>query len=149
MEKTLQDLLGILIRAIPTAVFFIVLVIIFRFWLFGPLRKVLRQRDELTAGARKAAEASMASADRKMQDYEAKLRDARAEVYKEQEETRRGWLADQASQTAQAREQAEKAIQQAKFEIASEAASARQNLLETSAGLADQIASSILVRRPQ
>jgi F-type H+-transporting ATPase subunit b len=149
MEKTLQDLVRILINAIPTALFFILLNIIFRYWLFGPLRKVLRERDELTAGARKAAEASLAAADRKVEAYEAKLREARAEIYKEQEEMRRRWLSDQASQTAGAKEQAEAALKKAKFEIASEAAVARQNLLETSAGLADEIASSLLVRRPQ
>lgn len=149
MEKTLQDLVGILINAIPTALFFILLNIIFRFWLFAPLRKVLKQRDELTAGARSAAEASLAAAESKVQDYEARLREARAEIYREQEEMRRGWLSDQASQAAQARAHAEGAIQQAKLDIAAEAAAARQNLLETSAGLADEIASSLLVRRAQ
>ncbi len=149
MEKTLQDLVGILINAIPTALFFVLLNIIFRFWLFAPLRKVLKERDELTAGARKAAEASLFAAEQKVQDYEAKLREARSEIYREQEEMRRAWMSDQASQTAEAREQAEAATKQARFEIASEAAAARQNLLQTSAGLADEIASSLLVRRAQ
>lgn len=149
MEQTLQSLVGILKQATVTAFFLILLHFYFRFMLFGPLRKVLKDRDELTAGARKAAEASLAAADRKVQEYEAKLRDARAEVYKEQEETRRRWLADQAAQAAQAKTQAEASLTQAKSEIALEAAAARKTLLETSAGLADQIASSILVRRPQ
>lgn len=149
MEQTLQALTGILIKAIPTAFFLILLHFVFRFMLFGPLRKVLKEREELTAGARKAAEASLAAAERKVQEYEAKLRDARAEVYKEQEEIRRRWLADQAAQLAEARTQAEASLKQAKFEIASEAAAARQNLFETSTGLADEIASAILVRRPQ
>lgn len=147
MEQIIQALPGILINAIPTALFLILLHFIFRFWLFGPLRKVLKQREELTAGARKAAEASLAAADRKFQDYEAKLRDARAEVYRQQEETRRGWLADQAAQMAEARSQAEASMKQARFEVASEAASARQTLLETSNTLADRIATTILARR--
>ncbi len=148
MEQTLQALSGILIKAIPTALLLIFLHFYLRFMLFGPVRKVLRERDELTAGARKAAEASLAAADRKVREYEAKLSEARAEVYKEQEETRRLWLADQASQLASAREKAEAGIKQARFELASEAAAARQNLLETSGALADQIATSILARRP-
>jgi F0F1-type ATP synthase membrane subunit b/b' len=48
---------------------------------------------------------------------------------------------------SEARSQAEASIKQARFEIASEAAAARKTLLETSAGLADQIATSILARR--
>ena len=149
MEKALQDLTGILIKAIPTAFFLVVLHFIFRFWLFGPLRKVLQQREELTAGARKAAEASLAAADKKVQDYETKLRNARAEVYREQEEIRKRWLADQAAQSGDAKSKAEASINDAKFGLASEAAAARKTLLETSTGLADQIATSILQRRPQ
>ena len=97
MEQTLQGLVEILIKAIPTALFFIILNIVFRFWIFAPLRKVLKDREELTAGARKAAEDSLAAAERKVQEYEAKLRGAHAEVYREQEETRKRWLADQAA----------------------------------------------------
>ncbi len=149
MEQTLQSLVGILKQATVTAFFLVFLHFYFRFMLFGPLRKVLKQRDELTAGARKAAEASLASAERKMQEYEAKLREARSEVYKEQEETRRQWLADGAAQAAQAKAQGEAALKQAKAEIAAEVEAARKNLLETSGSLADQIATSILVRRPQ
>jgi F-type H+-transporting ATPase subunit b len=147
MQQTLQSLVGILIEAIPTALFLVFLHFYLRWMLFGPLRKVLRERDEMTAGARKAAEASLITAEQKVQEYEAKLRDARAEVYKEQEEARRRWLVDQGTQVSQARIQTEAAVKQAKFEIAQEAAAARTTLLESSSGLAEEIASSILIRR--
>ena len=81
-------------------------------------------------------------------EYEAQFREARAEVYREQEETRRRWLADQAAQVAEARSSAEAGVARAKVELASEAAGARQNLLETSGALADQIATAVLARRP-
>jgi|SRR5579862_8860623 F-type H+-transporting ATPase subunit b len=149
MQQTLQALGGILIKGIPTAIFLVFLHFFFRTMLFGPLRKVLKQREELTAGARRAAEASLTAADRKAEEYETKLREARAEVYREQEETRRRWLADQADQVAKARSSAEATVAQAKFEIASEAAAARQNLFETSTPLADQIATAVLGRRAQ
>jgi F-type H+-transporting ATPase subunit b len=148
MEQTLQALGGILIKAIPTALFLVFLHFFFRIMLFGPLRKILKQREELTAGARRAAEASHAEADRKTAEYETQFRNARAEVYKEQEETRRRWLADHATQIAQARSSAEAAVERAKAEIASEAAGAKQNLQETSGALADQIATAVLTRRP-
>ena len=147
MEQTLQSLAGILIKAIPTALFLIVLHFYLRLMLWGPVRRVLKEREEMTAGARRAAEASLANADRKVQEYEAKLREARAEVYKEQEEARQRWLADQASQISDARLKAEATIKQAKFEIAQEAAAARTSLLETSGTLAEEIATSILARR--
>ena len=148
MEQTLQALAGILIKAIPTAIALIFLHFFFRIMLFGPLRKMLKRREELTAGARRAAEASHAEAARKTAEYESQFRDARANVYKDQEEIRRRWLAEHAEQVAAARSSAEATVKQAKFEIASEAASARQNLLETSGALADQIATTVLARRP-
>ena len=87
MEQTLQALGGILFKAIPTVIFLLFLHFYFKHAVRA-LAKVLKQREELTAGARKAAEASLAAADRKTAEYEAKLRDARAEVYREQEDTR-------------------------------------------------------------
>src|SRR5260370_16969179 len=89
MEQTLQALSGILLKAIPTVFLLIILHFYLKAMLFRPLQKVLKQREELTAGARRAAEQSLAAAERKAQDYKTKLRDPRAEVYKEQEETRR------------------------------------------------------------
>ena len=47
----------------------------------------------------------------------------------------------------QARERAEATVKQARFDIASEAAAARQNLLETSAALGEQIATTVLSGR--
>jgi F-type H+-transporting ATPase subunit b len=147
MEQTLEALGGILLKAIPTAVIFILLYFYFRAMLFGPLDKVLKQRQELTEGARKAAESSLASAERKAQEYEAKLRDARSLVYKDQEETRRLWLEEQATLIAKARADSENSVKDARFGIASEAASARQSLLATSEELAERIAIAVVGRR--
>jgi F-type H+-transporting ATPase subunit b len=108
---------------------------------------MLRQRRDLTEGARKAAEASLAAADRRAEEYEAKLRDARALVYKDQEETRRGWLEQQATQVASSRQSAETTVRMAKDAIAAEVSSARQTLERTSVSLADQIATALLARK--
>lgn len=147
MEQTLHALVGILQKAVPTIVIVILLHQYLKAMLFGPLQKTLKQRDELTAGAKKAAEASLAAAEAKTAQYEDKLRDARSEVYKQQEETRKQWLTDQASQLADARAKQDQAVKAAKAEIAAEAAAARATLEEAAAGLADQIAAAILTRR--
>jgi F-type H+-transporting ATPase subunit b len=147
MEQTLQALGGILLKAIPTIFLLLLLHFYFKAMLFGPLEKVLRQRDELTEGARKAADQSLAAVERKAQEYESKLRQARAEVYRQQEETRRKWLEDQAAQVAEAHARMAGSVREAKEQIAAEAASARQALLESSSALADQIATAVLARR--
>jgi len=146
MEQTLQALGGILVKAIPTVVLVLLLHFYLKAMLFGPLEKILKQREELTEGARKAASASLAEAERKSAEYEAKLRDARAEVYREQEETRRKWLDRQATQVAEARAAMEVSVREAKAQIATEAATARTTMLSTSSALADEIATAILSR---
>ena len=147
MEQTLHALAGILQKAVLTVGLLLLLHFYLKAMLFGPLEKVLKERDQLTKGARKAAEQSLAAADKKTQEYEAKLREARGEVYKEQEEIRRRWLEDQASEVAQARERNAAAVRKAREEIAAEAAEARRNLTESSGALADEIATAVLAGR--
>ena len=147
MEQTLQALSGILLKAIPTVFLVVVLLVYFKAMLFGPLERVLRQREELTEGARRVARESLAGADRKQQEYEARFREARAEVYRAQEETRRGWLEDQAAQVAAAHQSSEASVRAARQQIAVEFADAQKNLSETSATLADEIANVVLARR--
>jgi len=147
MEQTLDALSGILLKAIPTAFIFLLLYFYFKAMLFGPLDKVLKERLELTAGARKAAETSLVIAERKTQEYEAKFREERSAVYKDQEETRRQWLEEQSAQLAQARAESEDTVKAAREAIASEMAAARQNLLSSSEQLADQIAAAVTGRR--
>ncbi len=147
MEQTFQALESILLKAIPTAILLLVLYFYLKAMLFGPLARILKQREELTKGARKAAEQSLAKAESKATEYETKLRDAKGEVYKDQEETRKKWLADQTAHLAQSKANAEASIRTAREGIAQEVAVARQGLAETSASIADQIATTVLARR--
>lgn len=147
MQETLHALGGILLKAIPTVILLIVLHFYLKAMLFGPLDRVMKKRRELTEGARKIAEDSLAAAIRKADEYEAKLRDARAAVYKQQEEIRKGWLEDQAQQMAEARTRSESTVRAAREAIAVDAAAARKSLQETSATVADQIVAMVLGRR--
>jgi F-type H+-transporting ATPase subunit b len=144
MEQTLQALSGILLKALVTVFFVVLLHFYLKGMLFGPLARILKEREALTEGAKKSAATSLAEAEHKTAEYEVKLREARAEVYREQEAMRRQWLDEQAKQVAEARAASEVRVRAAKAEIAAEAAAARNNLSGTAATLADQIAGSIL-----
>ena len=147
MQETLNALGGILQKASITIVLLILLHFYLKAVLFRPLDQIEKKRRELTDGARKTAEESLAAATRKADEYEAKLRDARAAVYKQQEEIRKGWLEDQAKQIADARARSESAVKAAHEAIAQEAAAARKSLEESSATVADQIVATVLGRR--
>ena len=147
MEQTLHALAGILLKSIPTVVLLLFLYFYLKGMLFGPLNRLLKQREELTAGTRHAAQKSLKDAERKVQEYEANMREARAEVYREQEETRKRWLADQATQLESARDRTGQTVQQGKEQMAVEIAAARQSLVESAGALADRIATAVLARR--
>src|ERR1700733_2057682 len=147
MQETLQALGGILLKAIPTVIFLIILHFYLKAVLFGPLDRVMQKRRELTDGARKIAEDSLAAATRKAEEYEAKLRDARAAVYKQQEEIRKRWLEEQGQQVEEARTRSESTVKAAREAIALDADAARKSLQDTSAAIADQIVTTILGKR--
>ena len=147
MEETLNALGGILLKAIPTVILLIILHFYLKAVLFGPLDRVMQKRRELTEGARKTAEDSLAAATRKADEYEAKLRDARAVVYKQQEEIRKRWLDEQAQHVADARARSESTVKAAREAIAVDAAAARKSLQDTSEAVADQIVATVLGRK--
>jgi F-type H+-transporting ATPase subunit b len=144
MDETLRQLGGILLRAVPT--FFLVVLLHFylKFIFFKPLQRVLRQRYEATEGARKLAEESLVKASEKAAEYEAAIRAARGETYKELEQLRRQLQDDRAVAVREARTRAEAAVSEAKATLAAEVAELKKGLEAESDTLADQIASKIL-----
>jgi len=147
MQETLQALGGILLKAIPTVILLIILHFYLKGVLFGPLDRVMKERRKLTEGARELAEASLSAATRKADEYEAKLREARAAVYKQQEEIRKRWLEEQAQQVAEARTRSEATVKTAREAIAQDVVAARTSLQDTSAAVADQIVATVLGKR--
>jgi F-type H+-transporting ATPase subunit b len=147
MQETLNALGGILLKAIPTIILLIILHFYLKAVLFGPLDRIMQKRRDLTEGARKTAEDSLAAATRKADEYEAKLRDARAAVNKQQEEIRKRWLEEQAQQVAEARTRSESTVKTAREAIAQDVAAARTSLQDTSAAVADQIVATVLGKK--
>lgn len=142
-EETLAKVGSLVVQALPTLFLIVVLHFYLKSMLFKPLAQVLAARDALTKGAREQAEASLKLADDKATQYEKSIRDARTELYKEQEAMRKQWLDDQAAQLASARAASEARIKVAREEIASEVAEARKGLAAQASELADKIAARI------
>jgi len=147
MDVILQQLGGILLRALPT--FFLVLLLHFylKHAFFRPLERVLQKRYEATEGARKLAEASLEKASAKAAEYEAAIRAARMEIYQDQERFRRKMQEERSAALQKSRASAESAVKQAKTELAADVDQARQALGRESEALANQIAASILGRK--
>jgi len=143
-DQILAKVGALMLQAVPTLIIVILLHFYLKAMLFKPLAKVLAERDTLTKGAREKAEASFKAAEDKAAQYEKSLRDARNELFKEQEATRKQWLASQAAQVEEARTRADAAVKTAKEEIAKETAAARQSLMAEADQLAERITKSII-----
>lgn len=146
MEATLHALGEIVLKGLPTFFLLILLHFYLKKAFFSPLEKVLAERYEATTGARKQAESALANAEAKAKEYEDAIRSARTEVYKENEELRKGWRSEQAVALADARAKADAAVAAAKAELAGEAQAARVMLQSESERIADSITTAILRR---
>ncbi|MBI4904262.1 MAG: hypothetical protein HY820_11535 [Acidobacteria bacterium] len=147
MDDTINALGGILLNAVPTLLLLIFLYIYLKSVFFTPMERVLRERDDATKGARRSAQESLTKAEAKAAEYEETLRQARNEVYKEQEEIRKRLKAQQDVHIAEAARQSKSSVQAAKDALAAEVASARAGLEAESRMLASRIADTILDRR--
>ena len=146
MDATLNALAGILLKGLPTFILFLLLHFYLRRMFFTPIEKVLQQRHQATAGAKKAARESLDAAQAQARDFELKLDEVRIKLAQEREATRKGWIANQATRVAEARANTEAKIAAGKAELLAQAAAARTSLGAETDRLADEIANSVLRR---
>jgi F-type H+-transporting ATPase subunit b len=147
MDATLHQLAQLLIEAIPTFLFFVLLTLFLRQVYFKPIARVLEERHRATEGARDLARQAFDAADQKTSEFERALQLARNQIHQENEAKRREWEAEQARQLADARAQAEAMIQQARRDIAAEVAQAGSQLNAQIETLSQQIIDSLTRRR--
>ena len=147
MGQTLQALGGILLQAIPTIGLLLIVHFYLKWMFFRPMREVLDKRREATEGARESAAAMLKQASQKAATLEAALRQARDEIYQENEEQRRRWIGEQTSRLDEARRESRELIHKAKQELDAEAETAKRSLTATAESLAEEITRSLLGRK--
>ena len=130
--------------AIPTTLLFIVLVLAYQFLVQGPLTATLSKRRALTEGAMEDAQKAVAQAEARTAEYAAKLRLARAEVYKVREQRVKQWNAERDAQLDVVRKAAGQKVSQAKAALELEAEAARQTILGTAGELAGQVVLAVM-----
>ncbi len=147
MDATLHALAGLLIKSVPTIIFFVLLIFYLQRVLFKPLRKILEERRNATEGVRDIARRAFEAADKKTSEFEHALQIARNELHQEFEALRQKWTQEQAEAIAEARARADDQIEEAKRQIAAEAARAQAELDSRVAQFSEQIVNSVSRRR--
>jgi len=146
MDEILHALGGILLKAVPTFLFVVLLNFFLKYAFFRPLERVLKARFEATEGARRRAAETLALAEAKTQEYEAAMRAARAEIYLAQEQLHQRLEEERRTEMTVARAAAEESVRKAKAELAADVAQARKDLEQQSEMLAADIADVVLGR---
>jgi F-type H+-transporting ATPase subunit b len=143
MEQLAHDLGLLLLKSVPTIILMLFVYAYLNWVFFKPLEKVLAERRAATEGAREAAQESLARASEKAAMYEIALKEARAEMYREQEQTRRGWVEQEGGRIDEARRRAHA------HALDAEVAKAKTELASSSQMLALQIVEELVSARGQ
>jgi len=117
MDETLRQIGGLLLGAIPTVIFFLLLFGLYTFLVHKPLARVLAERRARTQGAVEKARTDVAAAEARTAEYEQRLRDARVALFKAQEARRAKASQLRAQGVADARYKAQSQIDAARAAI--------------------------------
>ena len=109
-----------------------------------PLQRVLAERRSKTEGAVEKSRADIAAAEARTAEYEQKLREARAAVFRAQEARRQAALQARTNALNVARSKAQAQVLAAKNDIEADRAAAEQGLPADAAALAQAIVRRVL-----
>jgi F-type H+-transporting ATPase subunit b len=144
LDLILHQLADLFLRSIPTAVLFLLLLASYRMLVHAPLLKVLDERRERTTGAMSRAEAAIRAADARAQEYEAKLRAARAEIFHAREQRLLALQRERDRMLEEARHKAHEKVRTERERLDAQATEAREGLEARADALAAEILRVIL-----
>lgn len=144
MDETLQQLGELLLGAVPTVILLALLYALYTALVHKPLQRVLAERRSKTEGAVEKSRADIAAAEARTAEYEQKLREARAAVFRAQEARRQAVLQARTNALNQARTRAQAQVMAAKKDIEADRAAAEKGLPADAASLAEEIVRRVL-----
>ena len=144
MDQTLHQLGELLLGSVPTVILVALLYALYTSIVHKPLGRVLEERRSKTEGAIEKSKADIAAADARTSEYEQKLREARAAVFRAQEAKRQAALQARADAVNAARTKAQAQVQAAKVDIERDRAAAEKGLQGEAAELAQEIMRRVL-----
>jgi F-type H+-transporting ATPase subunit b len=144
MDETLHQLGGLLLGSVPTIFLFLLIVLLYRFLVYGPLTRILSERRARTEGAIEKANAATAAAAAKTQEYEARLRAARSRIFEARQQQQQLWNREREGAVAGAHEAARQQVEAAKSALQLETNSARRTVENSIDELAGEILRAIL-----
>jgi F-type H+-transporting ATPase subunit b len=144
MDQTLHQLGELLLGAVPTVILLALLYALYTVIVHKPLRRVLEERRSKTEGAVEKSRADIAQAEARTAEYEQKLREARAAIFRTQEARRQAAQQARAQAVAAAHSKAQGQVLAAKKDIESDRVAAQAGLEGEITALAQEIVRRVL-----
>ena len=144
MDETLHQLETLLLGSIPTIFLFLLLVILYRLLVYGPLTRVLDERRERTEGAIEQANAATAAAAAKTQEYEAQLRAARSRIFQARQQKQQLWNGERDNAIAEAHAAAQRQVEEAKLALQAQTEAGHRTIKDSIDELASDILAAVL-----
>jgi len=144
MDQTLQQLGELLLGSVPTVILLGILYALYTVIVHKPLRRVLEERRSKTEGAIEKSKADIAAADARTSEYEQRLREARAALFRTQEARRQAAMQARNSAVHEARTKAQAQVQAAKADIERDRVTAEKGLQAQVEALAREIMRRVL-----
>jgi len=131
-------------QVVPIVLILLVFYAVLRVLFFKPLLKVIAEREARTIGAQKAAEQAQKAASEKVKQYQDALKQARTEIYVEQEAARKKVLDERAAQLKEARAKTSDMVKAQRERIAGEVVTARREIESSITQFAALVARRVL-----
>jgi F-type H+-transporting ATPase subunit b len=144
MDQTLRQLGGLLLGAVPTVILLALLYVLYTVIVHKPLHRVLAERRSKTEGAIEKSRADIAAAEARTAEYEQRLREARATVFRAQDARRKTALDARTAALNEARIKAQAQVQAAKADIEKDREAAQAGLQGEAQSLASEIMRRVL-----
>jgi F-type H+-transporting ATPase subunit b len=144
MDQTLKQLGELLLGSVPTVILLALLYALYTSIVHKPLQRVLAERRSKTEGAIEKSKADIAAAEARTAEYEQKMREARASVFRAQEARRQAVMQARTAALNQARAGAQAQVQAAKADIEKDRLVAEQGLQAEANSLAQEIVRRVL-----
>jgi F-type H+-transporting ATPase subunit b len=144
MDQTLRQLGELLLGSVPTVVLLALLYALYASIVHKPLARVLAERRRKTEGAIEKSRVDIAAAEVRTAEYEDRLREARATVFRAQEARRKAALDARQAALNQVREKAQSEIHSAKASMEKDREAAQSDLQSEAQALANEIMRRVL-----
>jgi len=142
--EILTQLGGLVLGSVPTAILFVLLVVLYSALVQRPLERTLAERRARTSGAVEQARLAIAAAEAETTVYEDKLREARSEIMAERERRLQGWQQQRDAALAATRDAAQEQVHAGRKQIEEASITARRQIEAATSLLSEQILKAVL-----